>query len=371
MIEQFLSDYTLRTVTLGSALLGTVGGVLSAFVVLRQQSLLGDAVSHAALPGIGLAFLITGSKAPLILMVGAAIAGWMGAVMVLLITKNSRVKYDSALGLVLSVFFGVGLVLLTFIQKSSLPNQAGLDSFLFGQAASLVMEDVLTMTIMGGLALVIIMLFWKEFKLLAFDPEFARSLMLPVRWLDFGCTTLLVIVIVIGLQTVGVVLMSAMIIAPAAAARQWTDNFGVMTLISAIIGTLCGAGGSILSATTSNLPTGPIIVICAAGVVVISILVAPHHGIVWYRIRQTLQNRKLRAEAVLLDLFDLAKQHESPQYPHMEKVLRVIYPQSGSLRRQLQGLQSKGLVTKNDQGAWALTPDGVSLCYQLIKERTP
>ena len=370
MIEQFLGDYTLRTVTLGAAILGAVCGALSTFVVLRQQSLLGDAVSHAALPGIGLAFLITGSKASLILMIGAGIAGWLGTAFVLLITNSSRVKYDSALGLVLSVFFGIGLVLLTFIQKSSLPNQAGLDSFLFGQAASLVMDDVLTMTVVGGLALVVILLLWKEFKLLAFDPEFARSLMLPVRWLDVGCTTLLVVVIVIGLQTVGVVLMSAMIIAPAAAARQWTDNFGVMTVISMIIGTLCGAGGSILSATRSHVPTGPIIVVCAAGVVVMSILGAPHRGIIWHKIRQILQNRKLRAEAVLLDLFELAKQHETLEYPHMEKVLRVIYPQSGSLRRQLQGLQSKGLVMRNENGAWALTPDGVSRCHQLIKERT-
>ena len=370
-MEQFFSDYTLRTVTLGASILGAVSGVLGTFVVLRQQSLLGDAVSHAALPGIGLAFMITGSKVPLVLMVGAGLTGWLATAVVLLVTMNTRVKYDSALGLVLSVFFGVGLVLLTFIQKSPNANQAGLDSFLFGHAAALVMGDVITMTVLGGLALTILILFWKEFKLLAFDPEFAHSLVLPVRWLDFGVTTLLVIAIVIGLQTVGVVLMSAMIIAPAAAARQWTDNFGKMTLIAMVMGALSGVGGALLSTSTSNLPTGPIIVICATSTVVVSILVAPHRGIIWQYIRQAVQNRRLKSEAVLLDLFELAKKHENLEYPHMETTLRVIYPRTGTLYRKLRGLEGRGLVKMQDNGAWALTQSGIQACNQLMNERIP
>ena len=202
-MEQLFDDYTFRTVTLGTAILGAVSGALGTFAVLRRQSLLGDAVSHAALPGIGLAFILTGSKASLVLIVGAGLAGWFATAIVLLVTTSTRVKYDSALGLVLSVFFGAGLVLLTFIQKYPNANQAGLDSFLFGQAASLVVGDVITMTVLGGVALMALLLFWKEFKLLAFDPEFAHSLVLPVRWLDIGLTTLLVVAIVIGLQTGG------------------------------------------------------------------------------------------------------------------------------------------------------------------------
>jgi len=369
-MEQLFADYTLRTVALGAAILGAVSGVLGTFVVLRQQSLLGDAVSHAALPGIGIAFILTGSKAPLILMIGAGVAGWLATAVVLLITTHSRIKYDSALGLVLSVFFGIGLVLLTFIQKSPNANQAGLDSFLFGQAASLILQDVIIMTAMGGITLAVIVLFWKEFKLLSFDREFAHSLVLPVRGLDFGLSTMAVIAIIIGLQTVGVVLMSAMIIAPAVAARQWTDRLGVMTLVAMVIGALSGAGGTIVSISAPNLPTGPIIVICATAGVGVSLLAAPRRGIIWQRIRQTIQNRKLRSEAVLLDLFDLAKTHESLEYPHMETALRVIYPQTGTLRRQLTRLDGKGLVSKKENGAWALTPNGVQMCNRLIKERT-
>ena len=369
-MEQFFDDYTLRTVTLGAAILGAVSGALGTFAVLRRQSLLGDAVSHAALPGIGLAFILTGSKASLILMVGAGLAGWLATAVVLLVTMSTRVKYDSALGLVLSVFFGAGLVLLTFIQRSPDANQAGLDSFLFGQAASLVTGDVITMTALGGIAMVVLILFWKEFKLLTFDPEFARSLVLPVRWLDFGLTTLLVIAIVIGLQTVGVVLMSAMIIAPAAAARQWTDNFGKMTAIAMAMGALSGTGGALLSMSMSSLPTGPVIVICASGVVVVSIFAAPHRGIIWQQVRLALQNRRLASEAILLDLFELAKKHEDLEYPHMEAALRVIHPKTGTLHRKLRGLQGKGLVKVQDSGAWALTQNGVQVCHQLMNEQT-
>ena len=368
-MEQLLNDYTIRTVTLGTAILGAVSGALGTFAVLRRQSLLGDAVSHAALPGIGLAFILTGSKASLVLMLGAGLAGWFATAIVLLITAGTRVKYDSALGLVLSVFFGAGLVVLTYIQRYANANQAGLDSFLFGQAASLVVADVITMTILGGVALAALLLFWKEFKLLAFDPEFAHSLVLPVRWLDIGLTTLLVVAIVIGLQTVGVVLMSAMIIAPAAAARQWTDHLGVMTLVSMVTGALCGRGGALLSTSISNLPTGPTIVVCATGFVVISMLLAPRRGIIWQRIRRTVQNRELRSESVLLDLFELARTHDDLTYPHMEPALRVIHPQRGTLYRQLRRLQGKGLVQMHQNGAWALTPGGVRVCDQLRKER--
>ncbi len=370
-MEQLFADYTLRMVTLGTAILGAVSGALGTFAVLRQQSLLGDAVSHAALPGIGLAFLLTGSKASLILMVGAGLAGWLATAVVLLVTASTRIKYDSALGLVLSVFFGVGLVLLTFIQKFPNTNQAGLDSFLFGQAASLIAEDVLTMAVLGGLALLVLLLFWKEFKLLAFDSEFAHSLELPIRGLDLGLTTLLVISIVIGLQTVGVVLMSAMIIAPAAAARQWTDHLGTMMLIAMVLGSISGMAGALLSISTSNLPTGPTIVVCATSLVVLSMLFAPKRGIIWRRVRQAVQSQRLESEAVLLDLFELAQKHDHLEYPHMEAALHVIRPDSGSPRRHLRALEGKGLVQMYANGMWALTPDGVQECHGLLRERSP
>ena len=279
MFELF-SDYTFRTVALGAAMLGIVSGALGTFAVLRKQSLLGDAISHAALPGIALAFLITGTKSPLGLMLGAMAAGWIATLLVSSISISTRVSYDSALGTILSVFFGFGLVLLTVIQKMPNANQAGLSTFLFGQAAALVTQEVVTMCILGAIALTPTLLFWKEFKVLAFDPEYGQSLGFPIRYLDFLLTSLLVIAIVIGLQTVGVVLMSAMIIAPAVAARQWTNSLGIMVSLGAAFGAFSGISGAYLSSSFTHLPTGPTIVLAISSIVIISLFLAPNRGLI-------------------------------------------------------------------------------------------
>ncbi|HHP7237286.1 metal ABC transporter permease [Longibacter sp.] len=279
-------DYTLRTVALGAATLGAVSGALGVYALLRGQSLIGDAMSHAALPGIAVAYLVTQSKLPLVLMAGAAATGWLATLAVMTVVRRSRVKYDSALAIVLSVFFGVGLMLLTYIQGLPDAGQAGLDTFLFGQAAALITSDVITMAGLGAVALSGVALFWKEFKLLAFDEAFGQSLGFPMRAVDVGLTTLTVIAIVIGLQAVGVVLMSAMIVAPAAAARQWTARLGVMMLLSTGFGAAAGVAGALISSSAANLPTGPTIVLCATVIVAVSMLFAPHRGLVFRWVRQ-------------------------------------------------------------------------------------
>ncbi len=288
-------DYTLMIVAVGAALLGTVSGALGCYAVLRRQSLLGDAISHAALPGIAIAFLLTGSKVPLILVLGAAIAGWLGTLLIMSIVRLTRIKYDSALAIVLSTFFGFGLVLHTLIQRTGNANQAGLDTFLFGQAATLLERDVLTIGILGGIALIVMLIFWKELKLLVFDADFAASIGLPIRTLDILLTSLLVIAIVLGLQAVGAVLMSAMLVAPAVAARQWTNRLRLMVLLAACFGALAGVSGTIISSTASRIPTGPTIVLCATVVVGLSIAFAPNRGLVWDRIRQQRNRRDLKA----------------------------------------------------------------------------
>lgn len=290
-------NYTLIVVGIGSALLGIISGALGTYAVLRRQSLLGDAISHAALPGIALAFLLTGSKTPLILVFGAALAGWVGTLLILSIVKLTRIKYDSALGLVLSTFFGFGLVLHTLIQRNGNANQAGLDTFLFGQAASLLERDVLTMGILGGIALLIMSLFWKELKLLVFDEGFATSIGLPVRALDILLTSLLTVAIVLGLQAVGAVLMSAMLVAPAVAARQWTDRLGHMVLLAALFGAIAGVSGTLLSSSASRLPTGPTIVLCATLFVGLSFALAPNRGLVWHWVRHRRDKEHLKLAA--------------------------------------------------------------------------
>ncbi len=357
LLHDLLFDYTLRTVALGSATLGIVSGALGVYAVLRRQSLLGDAISHAALPGIAIAFLLTGSKAPLVLILGAAAAGWIGTLLVMSIVKTTRITGDTALGLVLSVFFGLGLMLLTFIQQRPDSRQAGLDSFLFGQAATLIERDVITMAGLGAVVLIAMTTFWKEFKLLSFDPDFGASLGFPIRIIDVLLTTLIVVAIVIGLQTVGVVLMSAMIVAPAAAARQWTDRLGTMVAISALFGALAGVTGALISSTTARLPTGPTIVLCISAIVLFSLLLAPNRGLLWGRIRQSRTRRRLRVEAVLDDLYQLATQHGDPEHAHPTAVLQTMRADRGSVTGTLTELETRGWARRVGDG-WALTTGG-------------
>lgn len=372
-LMELLGDYTLRLVALGSGILGAASGALGSFALLRRQSLLGDAVSHAALPGVAIAFLLTGSKAPLVMMLGAALAGWAGTLAVSLVIRRSRVPFDSALGIVLAVFFGLGLVLLTHIQKRPDAAQAGLDSFLFGQAASLLRRDVTTMAVLAAAAILILLLAWKEFKLLSFDPEFAASLGLPVQRLDVVLTMLLVVAIVIGLQTVGVVLMSAMIIAPAAAARQWSRRLAPMVVLAASIGVISGVGGSLASSLVPQLPTGPTIVLILSAIVVGSILAAPGRGVVWRFVRVGRLRRPTDLDPVLMHLYALSLQHASdPEHGHSLAVLRTMSPPGAEVASALHGLADRGLARCSEDGLWAPTAIGRREAQRVLeREVTP
>ncbi|CAG0926611.1 Manganese transport system membrane protein MntC [Thermoflexales bacterium] len=352
------SDYTLRTVALGAGVLGLVSGALGGYAVLRKQALLGDAVSHAALPGIALAFMLTGSKAPLVLVLGAAIAGWLATLLVISIVKTTRIKDDSALGLLLSVFFGFGLMLLTFIQRTPDAAKAGLDKFLFGQAATLLASDVLTMSVLGLIVLALVALLWKEFKLLTFDPAFGASLGFRMRFLDVALTTLIVVAIVVGLQTVGVVLMSAMIVAPASAARQWTDRLAVMIGLAGLFGALAGVSGAVISSSTTQLPTGPTIVLSISVLVFFSLCLAPNRGLVWSWARRQRNKRQLRVDSVLGDLFTLAQQHRDANHAHSISVLRAMNAGRGGVKRSLDEMRRLGWVQQVNGHEYALTQLG-------------
>ncbi len=284
-----LVDYTLRNVLLGSAILGVTGGVLGTFALLRRQSLLGDALAHAALPGICLMFMLTGAKTPEWLLLGAGLSGWAGALVLLATVRATRLKEDAALGTVLTVFFGAGVLLLTRIARSGDANQSGLDRYLFGQAATLLERDVVVMGLLAAAALALVALLYKEFKLLTFDRTYAASLGLPTGRLDVLLTSLTVVAVLVGLQTVGVVLMVAMLIAPAAAARQWTDRLGAMLALSALFGTASGVAGALASSTAARMPTGPLIVLVATALLAASLLFAPRRGLVAEALRRRRQ----------------------------------------------------------------------------------
>jgi manganese/zinc/iron transport system permease protein len=359
VLRDLFLDHTVRTVALGAAVLGIVAGALGTFAVLRRQSLLGDAMSHAALPGIALGYLLTQSKEPIVLLAGAVIAGWVGTFLVTAVVRTTRVKYDAALGIVLSVFFGVGLVLLTLLQRRPDASQAGLDTFLFGQAAALLERDVVTMAVLGAVVLGVTAALWKELKLLTFDPDFAATLGFRVRALDALLTGLLVVAIAVGLQTVGVVLMAAMVVAPAAAARQWTDRLGVMTLLAAGFGALAGVAGAVVSSEAARLPTGPTIVLCAAAVVALSFLFAPRRGLVARAVRERRGRGRLRVDAVLADLYELGRRHESFEHAHASDVLETAEGDRAGVRGTLAELERRGWARRTGTD-WALTDAGRS-----------
>jgi len=216
------------------------------------------------------------------------VSGIAGTWCVDFITRHSRVKEETALGLVLSVFFGIGVVLLTWIQRRGFAGQSGLDSFLFGQSAAMVRQDVVTIAVVSAVLVAAVALLYKELKLLCFDPAFGAGLGLPMRFVDGVLTALIVLAVVIGLQAAGVVLTAALLVTPAVAARYWTRRLPVMLVLSGLFGAASGAAGTVASAVGPRLPTGPLIVLAATALFLVSLVAAPERGLLargWRRWR--------------------------------------------------------------------------------------
>lgn len=358
ILNLIFTDYTLRIVSLGSILLGIISGVLGSFAVIRKESLLGDAISHAALPGIVLVFLFTGNKNTEMLLLGALISGLLATGLILLIERYSRVKFDSALALILSVFFGGGMVLLTYIQNIPDANQAGLDKFIFGQASTLLKRDVQLMFVVGLVLIGLLILFWKEIKLSSFDAEFAESLGFSNRNITILLFGMIVVSIIVGLQTVGVILMSAMLIAPGVAARQWTNDLKKMVVLAAFFGGISGFLGTIISSFISNLPTGPTIVIVISGIVFISLLFAPNRGLIWKYVKNARSQNEIDEDRLLTNLYHLAMNHEERDHSHEVGNIQPNKKEKYILRK-LEALEERGYVEKDYFNKWNITAGGI------------
>jgi manganese/zinc/iron transport system permease protein len=360
--------HTLRTVALGGGILGLVTGALGSFAVLRQEGLLGDALSHAALPGIAIAFLISGRELTA-LLIGAGIAGWLGVLLVRAIVSTTRIKQDAAMAIVLSSFFAFGLALLAYIQGRDDASQAGLKSFIFGQAAAIVERDVWTIGLVGGAALLLMLVFWKEFKLITFDMAFARANGIPTRTLDLILSTLIVVAIVLGLQLAGVILMVGLLIAPAVAARQWTRKLEQMVVLAAIFGAASGASGAVVSAIDAGMPTGPLIIVAAVLIAFLSLAFAPERGIVWSQLKQRADRRAFAAQTMMRDLYRHCCSHDNMSQPTDEAMLVKL--RGAAARAGLRDLAREGLaVMEAGTTQWRLTPDGVLAAAQIADNGT-
>lgn len=292
-LSYLLSDYTFQMVALGTGILGITSGIVGTYVTLRQESLLGDALSHAALPGIAIAFMLIQVKVTALLLVGAVITGLIATVLMQVFSQKTVLKLDSAMALTLSTFFGLGLVLMTYIQRQANANQAGLSNFIFGQASAMLNSDVQLIVGVSLFILAIITILWRPFKLMTFDMIFAKTLYSNLSVYQFVLSLLIVMTIMIGLESVGVILISSLLIGPSITARQWFDNLLLVMLLSGMIGGLSGVIGTLISSLALRIPTGPAIVVVLSLFLFASLLFAPNKGLIARSLKVKRQRQDL------------------------------------------------------------------------------
>lgn len=308
-----LQSYTTQMVLLGTALLGLASGIAGTFAVLRKESLIGDGLSHAALPGVVIAFLLTGIKDIEVLIAGAALSSITAAWLITITVENSKIKFDGALATILSAFFGLGMVLLTYVQSLNNAGQAGLSKFIFGQAATILARDVYITSAAALIIIVLTALFWKELKLISFDVEYAKTLQIPVTFTLILYRSLLIMTIIIGIQSVGAILISSLLIAPAVGARQWTNKLGTMCILAGFFGMISAIGGTIWSTSVPKLPTGPAIIVILSILVLLSLIFAPNRGMLW----QFRKNRQSK-HALLSETASAPKSKAQPSIYALE-----------------------------------------------------
>ena len=281
----FGGGYNTKIVILSTTLLGIAAGIVGVFTLLRKRSLVSDALSHATLPGIGLAFIAATAlghdgRSLAVLLFGATVSGVLGIVAIEWLMRHTRLREDAAIGIILSGFFGAGAVIFSLIQGMQTGNAAGINHFIYGQTAAMNVRDAYLMMAIAIGVVIAATLLLKEFAMVCFNDAFARVDGWPVSRIDLMMMALVVVVTVAGLQAVGLILVVAMLILPAVAARFWTERLWSMVILAALIGGLSGYLGSATSALLPRKPTGAVIVLTGGLLFLISMLVAPRRGVV-------------------------------------------------------------------------------------------
>ncbi len=376
-----LRDYNTRVVVLGVMLLGAAGGLIGSFLLLRKRALLSDALSHATLPGIGVAFLVMvslGGEGKWLpgLLAGATVSGVIGVLCALGIVGSSRIKEDAALGIVLSVFFGIGAATMGIVQNLRAGNAAGLQSFIYGKTASMLLSDAMTIAVAAAIVALLCALLFKEFGLVCFDPAFARAMGRPVLLLDIAMTTIVVAVTVIGLQAVGLILMVAMLVIPAAAARFWTNHLPTMLIAAAALGAASGYAGAAVSALAPRLPAGAVIVLVAGLFFGVSMFLAPARGVLPAMIRRVRLARRVARQHLLRALYELGYGESADVAALVGDAGGPVIP-LGRLRSarswspyalgvELRRARRGGLVRGTPAG-WALTRAGHAEAWRITR----
>ncbi len=290
-------------VLVGCALIGAGASLVGTFSYLRKEALVGDAIAHALLPGVALAFILFEQKSLTYLFPGAVLAGLFSMWSIDYIQRKSKLKADASIAIVLSVFFSVGIVLITHIQQGEYGNQSGLDAFLFGKAASMLPRDVYLFIGVDATLIAAIFIFYPYLKLFSFDPDFAKTVGLPVRGLRFLLSVLTVLAIATGIQAVGVVLMAALIITPAAAARFYAKELHTMIWMAILFGVVSAILGVMVSYLTPSMPTGPWIVVLLSFIAIFTFFFAPKRGMVQRNASRKKHQKKIIDENVIKLLY--------------------------------------------------------------------
>lgn len=357
-------DPGVLTILLGALAVSSSSAIIGTFTFLRKKALVGDAVSHSVLPGICFAFILSGEKDPILLILGAFLSGWLSVFFIDFIVSRSKIKADSAISITLSLFFAFGAVLLSYIQNSNNPNQSGINHYLFGKAAAITDDDLMVFVLVLLIVLIMVGLFFKKFVTVCFNEDHAKSIGWNVKWIDFIMSSLTVLIIASGIQTVGVVLMAALLITPPGAAGFWTYNIKKMIGWSLIFTTLSTILGTYVSYVRPNMPTGPWIIFFLSLIAIFSVLFSPK-GI----LRKTLVNRrnreKIRNENLLKTTYYLTFEKHLEDFSRTEIMTKRGY-ETIELEKGLKSLKKKGYLSENN-GRFKLTLDGKTESKRVVR----
>jgi manganese/zinc/iron transport system permease protein len=368
-MEDFLyfftfQDSSIAFVVIGITLLGLGSAYVGTYSFLDKKALLGDAISHAVLPGICLGFILAGEKNPIYIVSGAFLSGALATFLTSWIRSNTKLSEDAIIASILSIFFGFGVVLLTVIQKSGNPEMAGLNQFIFGNAIAILEEDLY---IYGGLAVLIIItltLFQKEFSMLVFNPDFGRAVGYPMGLIRLIFNILMILAVVIGIQAIGVVLMAALLITPGAAARFWTDRLHKLLIIAGLFSVISGVIGTYISFVLPQMPTGPWVVVCLSLLALISFLFAPKKGVLSRTIARQNYLKKTNRDHLLKALHHGIE--SGKKYLSIEEIYESFPYQISKIKKSIDHLIKSGLIIKN-QKLIILTDEGKSEAKRIVR----
>lgn len=351
-------------VVVGISFLSVSAAMVGTFTFLDKKALIGDAISHAVLPGVCLAFMFTGTKNPYWIVAGAFATGALATYAISWVSEQTKLKEDTVIASVLSVFFGVGIVFMTKLQQTGNAALSGLDHFLFGNAISIVGEDILVYGSLALLTIFTLLIFYKEFKLLIFNREFAVSVGLPVRRMEFLFNSLMVLAVVTGIQAIGVVLMAALLITPVAAARFWTDRLGKMLFLAVLFALVSGISGAYISFTLTNMPTGPWVVVVLSLLAFFSFFFSHKKGLITRVYSKRSYQRKIHSDHILKTLF--SARGTQGQKVALHDIQTDFPGQNAQTLSSIKTLRKKDYITM-DQGLIKLTEKGLSEAKRIIR----